>query len=212
MVSTTRITIGGAGGIGSFLCQWLARQHPSSISIYDFDLFEMVNAGSQFMVTDNINMNKAEVAASHAINFSNYLKIIPLFEFEKDSEVEPFCFAGFDKILPRKFMFEQWLKLKDKKMFIDGRLLAESFEIFVITDKTPESVDKYRKHLFDDSEVPELPCTMKATSHAGAMIASMMTGLFNNYLTNEVYDEWVRDIPFHILFDIPLFNLQILDK
>jgi Fe-S oxidoreductase len=91
------------------------------------------------------------------------------------------------------------------------RLLAESFEIFVVTNDT-ERIEKYRKHLFDDSEVEELACTLKATTHCGAMIASMMVGMYNNFLTNLYYKEQVRDLPFHVIYDMALVNLQILDK
>ena len=42
-----------------------------------------------------------------------------------------------------------------------------------------------KKTLFEDSEVPDLPCTMKQTSHIAAMIATHITSLFLNYITNK---------------------------
>ncbi len=212
MVSDTSISIGGAGGIGSYLSQWLARQRPKTIDVFDFDKYELVNAGSQFMFNQDNEINKAEVSVAHMIEFSNYFKGNAFGEFKKDSPTHPYVFTGFDNIKARRLMWNQWLKNPDKKLFIDGRLLMENFEIFIIADNTPERVDLYEKHLFDDSDVPELACTMKATTHAGAMIASLMVSMYNNFLTNIVYGEQIRDVPFHLLYDMALCNLEILEK
>ncbi len=57
MVSDTSISIGGAGGIGSYLSQWLARQRPKTIDVFDFDKYELVNAGSQFMFNQDNEIN-----------------------------------------------------------------------------------------------------------------------------------------------------------
>ena len=61
------------------------------------------------------------------------------------------------------------------------RLTMEQLQIFCVT---PDKIEEYEKHLFDDSEVEDAPCTMKQTSHSAAMIASHMVGLFSNHMTN----------------------------
>lgn len=212
MVLDTNITIGGSGGIGSYLVQWLGRQRPKVIEIYDHDNYEMVNAGSQFMFTENIGGNKAETSVALLIDFSGYFEGYSYGEYKKDMTVNPYVFTGFDKIEPRRNMFEMWKKNSEAELFIDGRLNMESFEIFTIPYTDKERMEKYEKHLFDDSEVEELACTMKATTHCGAMIASMMVSMFNNYLSNKYYESEVRELPFHLLYDMTICNLEILNE
>jgi tRNA A37 threonylcarbamoyladenosine dehydratase len=128
LVSGTNITILGAGGIGSFLCQWLARQWPNEINIYDHDIFEMNNAGSQFMTTKDIDRNKAEVAVDHAIAFSNYMDVYDMGKYEPDvrepaeNYLNQYVFSCFDNMKYRKMAFDNWVKNKDSLLFIDGRI------------------------------------------------------------------------------------------
>ena len=159
------------------------------------------------MMTEDIGQHKSIVAGKFLVDFSEYYEYTALEKFEKNSNVTPYVFTGFDNIASRELMFNQWLKLKDRELFVDGRLLAESFEIFVVTKEKGE--DRYRKYLFPDDEVPDLACTAKATTHCGAMVASMMVGVMNNYLTNKECEEDIRDVPFHMIFDMSLFNLEI---
>lgn len=90
-------------------------------------------------------------------------------------------------------------------IFIDGRLTAEQMQIFCVT---PDKIEKYKEHLFDDSEVPDAPCTLKQTSHAAAMIASHMVGFFTNHLTNIKTGEDERAVPFYWEYFIPINYLK----
>lgn len=88
-----------------------------------------------------------------------------------------------------------------KPIFIDGRLLMEQLTIFCVT---PENASEYEQYLFDDSEVPDGPCTLKQTSHSAAMIASFMVAFFTNHITNEREKDSVRNVPFHWEYFIPV--------
>lgn len=208
MVSATKITIGGAGGIGSFLCQWLVRQRPQLITIYDHDTYEEVNSGSQLMMNSHIGANKAEVAVELALEMSQYYEVYSRGKYEPGRAVAPYTFACFDNIDARRMMFVKWLENNTNELFIDGRLLMESFEIFTIPRSDQARIAEYEKWLFKDEEIEEAACTMKATTHCGAMIAAMMVGQFNNYLANKAFGEEVNALPFHIRYDIALCNFE----
>ena len=112
----------------------------------------------------------------------------------------------------RKILFNLWKRKfiparnRYNPIFIDGRLNAEQFQVFFVT---PDKAELYEKHLFDDSEVPDLPCSYKYTSHTACMIASVMVNGFTNWLANEKIGADFRELPFKITYDLPL---MLFDK
>jgi hypothetical protein len=105
-------------------------------------------------------------------------------------------------------MFDKWCEHPQKQIFIDGRMLAENFQVITVTSKT---IDKYREEeLFDDTEVEEERCSMKATSHCGAMIAGYMVSVFNNYVANFLEKGNFREVPFKMYYDLPTLTNTII--
>ena len=94
----------------------------------------------------------------------------------------------------------------DTPIFIDGRLRAEQMQIFCVT---PNNIEAYEAHLFDDTEVEDAPCTLKQTSHSAAMIASHMVAFFTNHLTNNNAKDIERNVPFLWEYFIPLDYLTV---
>ena len=71
-------------------------------------------------------------------------------------------------------------------------------------------IDRYAEdELFDDSEIEEERCSMKATSHCGAMIASYMVAVFNNYVANFIEKGNFREVPFKMYYDLPTLTNTI---
>lgn len=102
-------------------------------------------------------------------------------------------FSAFDNMQARRDMFTNWLNQPNPGIFIDGRLAAETFQIFCVT---PDKAEEYDKTLFDDSEVDDAPCTAKQTSHMAAMIAAQMVGYYTNWVANKESGMDVRAVPF----------------
>jgi hypothetical protein len=105
----------------------------------------------------------------------------------------------------RKLMFEAWKRNPEKELFIDGRMLMEQGMIFCVT---PDKIDAYEQHLFEDSEVLDQPCSAKATSHSGAIIAGLMVSAYTNYLTNMKLGVDVRDVPFKFDYMLQLMLFE----
>jgi len=208
-----RVTIGGAGGIGSWLAFLLARTE-QNIDLWDFDTIDESNMSGQLYMISHIGMPKVIACQELVRNSSGYE-----FEFNPfnskltvGSKLHPICFSAFDNMEARKDMFANWEKYhmnKDGAIFIDGRMLMESGHIFCVTKETAE---RYKsEYLFDDAEVPAIDCATKATSHCGAYISSMMVSMFTNHLTNLHYKEDIRTVPFRYEFELPLTNFNSFD-
>lgn len=186
----TSIVIGGAGGIGSwlslFLSRVLSRHH--TVVIYDNDVVEEVNIGGQFYQTKAIGKYKVSMAKEAMIFYSGSTSVHAINGlYREDSFASPIMFSCFDNMAARKMMFKKWKRevISDPKgIFIDGRLLAEQFQILFVT---PDRIEEYeKKYLFDDSEVEDVNCSYKQTTHFAANIAAKMVQGFTNWLAGGV--------------------------
>lgn len=198
------VLIGGQGGIGSWLTFFLARAG-FNVTAYDDDLVESHNLGGQMFSSLDIGQYKTVAVDRIVREFTdtnvNYFNT----KIDEDSPTHYFMMAAFDNMKARKDLFNVWKKSFETSsvmpLFIDGRLEAEQLQIFCVT---PNTADEYEtEHLFLDSEVEDLPCTFKQTSHTAAMIATHMMAFFTNHISNINLRGKVRDLPFYYEYFIP---------
>lgn len=190
------ITLGGLGGVGAYVAFFLSRLR-HNLHCYEMDTVEDVNLDCQFFGYDDLGKNKVTAVSNMLWQYSRKL-LDGLGKYEEGSEVTPYCFAMFDNMEARKFMFEEWCKNPDKKVFIDTRLQAEEFQIFCV--HKDEDIQRYLDSLRKDDEIPDLPCSYKQTGHYAAMVATQAVALFCNYLANQKHlqeiGEEIREVPF----------------
>lgn len=183
---STRMIVGGAGGISSWLVLFLVRAGFLPI-VYDFDTIEEHNIGGQLFRITGIGKSKVG-ELEEVVKLFTGERIDALNEaFDKTSLVDKYMFSGFDNMLARRDMFTKWeihYGDMDDAIFIDGRLTFEQLHIFCIAGNDKEAIKRYKEEqLFDDTEVEDAPCTMRQTSHTAAMIASHMVAFFTNFLS-----------------------------
>jgi molybdopterin/thiamine biosynthesis adenylyltransferase len=199
------VLVGGAGGIGSWLTFFLARQE-CKIYLHDYDEVDETNLGGQLYGASYIGQSKVEAMMSISDTFCNNDKVSNMGKFTEDSYANTIMFSAFDNMSSRKLMFEKWKAQDDREIFIDGRMLAESAQIFTVR-KGDE--DRYEEWLFNDDEVEDVACSMKATSHCGAMTAGFMVSAFNNYITNVKTKREFREVPFRTVFELPTVTQEV---
>jgi molybdopterin/thiamine biosynthesis adenylyltransferase len=201
------VTIGGAGGIGSWLCLYLARLE-CKMYIYEYDTIDETNMGGQLFGVSHIGLNKAEGVKKIAELFTGESSNITcLGKFEEDSIVTDVCFSAFDNMAARKAMFNKWKSLENRKLFVDGRMLMQSGQVYVVM---PGREEMYESTLFDDSDVEDQPCSAKATSHSGGFIAALMTAALTNHITAE--NDFPLISPFKTVYDFPIFEFLTYEE
>lgn len=201
------VMIGGAGGIGSWLTYFLTKIGFRAY-LYDFDTVETHNLGGQLFRQNDIG--KLKVLAVEKIvqdfcggNISTFNTPV-----EEGTPGHYFTFSAFDNMAARRALFNSWKRtwgtepLGATPIFIDGRLEIEQLQIFCVTPATSYKYEQ--EHLFHDSQVEEISCTMKQTSHTAAMIASIMSGFFTNHITNIYEKEIIREVPFYHEYVVPM--------
>jgi hypothetical protein len=210
----TSVTVGGAGGTGSWLALFLARMG-CNIALFDFDRVEEHNFAGQYFHTDGLYKPKT-YAVKEAIQRTVANKTANIIEYErflKDTPVNAICAAVFDKMSAREDMFETWVKQqsyhshKEKLLFIDSRVSLEQIQIFCVK-YTERDIEAYRKSLFSDDEIEETVCTLRQTTHTSAMVAAHITAFITNHVANYCKGVEYREVPVYFEYFIPQ-NLTI---
>ena len=178
---------------------------PRALYLFDDDKFESHNISGQFVSKNDINKFKVEVAKKYSQNFSNYNPSIYPQKYIKDACMKTkVMICGFDNMKARKDFYESWKsniipENAHEYLFIDGRLLAEEYQIICLTgDDTFYQSEYERNFLFSDEEVIEVDCTMKQTSHMAMMIGAEMTKYFINFCNNLSVSNFQRRLPFYV--------------
>lgn len=218
------IFIGGAGGISSWLSLFLNRAGARLIVI-DNDTVGLENLAGQLYGSIDVGKPKVKALESVLERLCGEVNGAFIQQFIDDTDGQwktlvrrsNIVCVGFDNLKARRLVYEEWkLNGKDVSFFVDGRLSAESGQVFVLSKNSPEdSFTAYEQTYFSDAERTELPCTMKATSHCGALIASIMTSQITNWLNNITEDTLQREVSnveFHLqlsLFETPVYKPKL---
>jgi hypothetical protein len=208
----TMVLVGGAGGIGSWTTLLLSRAGFQTM-VFDFDVLEELNLAGQILPKNMIGQLKTEALYKVVEDFSGEHVVTMPIKYDEGSPTHNLVIAAFDNMEARKVMFTKWREKYGNDLhsiFIDGRLEAEYMRIFCIRGADASHQEDYMtNHLFEDSSIPDAPCTMKQTSHAAAMIASHIVGFFSNFMANINDGDDTRSVPYSWEYFIPI---DYLDK
>lgn len=184
----------GQGGIGSWLTLLLARTGATLYTV-DFDKFEDHNVAGQIFLTKDIGEAKTQAVANLIKETCGEDRVNPLNEMVSDDEdaewfhnmqeCDIVC-VSFDNIKTRSIVFDKWTRCgKSKSLFVDGRMGVQNGEVFTVEHGNVRQISFYNSSLFDDNDIEPLPCTAKATSHCGALIAALAVTQITNWLARD---------------------------
>ncbi len=169
------------GGIGNGLAQQLAAIGHKLV-LQDHDSVSLENVNPQRFMISQIGLNKCD-AASDLMKL--YYDTSPFYtiqtKFDEKSTAYPITMSCVDNMTTRKLIFEAWRKLDNRELLLDGRMSAESYQLYIVTKETE---DEYAKTLYEDSDIADAPCTYKITAFVAANIQSEYTQALCNYLSD----------------------------
>lgn len=199
------VIVGGAGGIGSYLCFYLSRVGVSQLHVFDFDIIEEHNLAGQLFSHTSIGTHKVIELKAVIENMSDYDIKAHNEAYTKDSVVCKYMFSAFDSMEARRDMFKNWkenIQNEEEGCFIDGRMLSEGFHIFCVTK---DNIKEYESnYLPEEDDVQELPCTRKGNSHIASCLAGFMNQTFLNYLNPSNFSR----TPFKQIINLDLFKYE----
>lgn len=184
----------GQGGIGGNAMYCLAKTIPATYFIMDMDTVEDINVGCQFFNKTQVGKKKV-LAIKETLDNCSLARINTLTQ-KYNNEYTPIMISGLDNMEARKQVYEKWKSMENREIYIDGRLRASLYEVYVVIKGREE---EYEKTLFNDSETDDGPCTFKQTAYFGMLIGARITHCLVNYLTNKYSKEGdICSLPFRV--------------
>lgn len=211
-ISKLSVTLVGLGGIGSHTAFQLSRLNFKTMSLFDYDKVEGINLSGQLYSIHDMFALKTEAIWRMLSKYSPQQTNVSTFNVRAENVTEynsDIFISGLDNMGTRKFLFDKWENNGIKSdLFIDGRLSADSFQIFSMQKTDNECKKIYKdKYLFQDSEGDNVVCSFKQTTYMASMIASMICNIIINYVVGKMND--VSLIPFMTEYDSNIMQLKI---
>jgi hypothetical protein len=168
-----RITVIGAGGIGSPTTLALTKMGIEKISIYDDDKVEKHNLPNQMYRLIDVEKSKVEATKDICSDFAGTEITIHNEKFE-NQEINGIVISGVDTMKSRS---DIWKKIKYNPMvniYIDARMGAEVCKILTVKPCDPDDIKWYETTLFPDDKASEEPCTAKSVIYNTFTIAGLI--------------------------------------
>lgn len=182
-----KITIIGAGAIGSFTALALTKMGFTDVEVWDFDEVSVENMNCQWYRFGDIGKPKVNALQELVFDFTK-IKIIPKQERYVDQELSGILITAVDSMAARKQIWER-LKAGNYGVtwLIDPRMAAEYAMSFVINPWDEKDRETYEKVLYSDEESVNERCTAKATMYTSTMIAGYVAKHVKDLITDGKY-------------------------
>lgn len=205
-IQAMRVTVIGAGAVGSFAMLALTKLGVNDVAVYDEDGVADHNIPNQFYRVDDAKKEKFKVEALEEIVMDfNGVEIETNKEFYTNQHLGDVVIVATDSMSSRQMVWEQFL-VQNCKVLIEARMGGELGIVYCIR-KHPdgsingETVKFYQETLHPDDEAEELPCTERTIIYNVLMIASLICRAFKAVVKGE--DEYPREVVFdmrHMVF------------
>lgn len=191
----TKVVLIGAGGIGSFLGQFLAKMGVTDLTIYDFDDVEVENLPNQMYPDEALGTPKAKALAAEIERLDPACKVTAFTEkVTSATKLQGVVISAVDSLEARA---EIWGAVKmnmDVPLFLDARMGSEIGQVRAVN---PLSLEQQKKFELSMQGTPvDLPCTAKAIVYNGGMIASLLANQVKRFAMGE-------EVPAEIMFSFP---------
>ena len=183
-----KITVIGAGGIGSALLQNAAIMGFKEITIWDPDQLEEHNLSTTSWPEKYLNHFKVTAAKEtlNTLNSKCNVKASPTF-WQTGLPLENKVFLTPDNMECRLAVYKQWKENPDREFLIDMRMGALGFEIITVTRDDDYFMDSY----IPSKDIPDESCTAKHTIFCGGLAASYGLAQAFNVLQNNLYYSYI---------------------
>lgn len=207
------VFVGGAGGICSNLIYLLARLNLNNITVQDPDIVSIENMAGQLYHADSIGIPKVSAISKLVQSLCSYYRVYSIPKLIDDNTVLKcnVVLCGFDNMEARKCTYYKWkknlakydIKDRDNALFIDGRLTLDELQVFCITGNDTHHQKIYEEeYLFSSNEAEATSCSTKQTAYTAFMIASIMTNLLVNFVSNmDEGDVLEKALPFKTYYN-----------
>lgn len=183
-----RVTIVGAGAIGSQVVLCLAKMGFKDLVVYDDDVVTEENINCQWYGPGQVD-NKKVVALMYTVQSMTGLIIntnTNKFTSTSEDNNSVIVVAAVDSMEARKVIWERAKKFFKIKYFIDPRMSAEEGAIYTVSMEDEKSCKAYEKSLYADSESVAEACTAKATMYCAMLLGGQVAKNVKDIVVDEI--------------------------
>lgn len=178
-----KITVIGAGAIGSWVVLSLAKMGFQDITVYDHDKVDTVNLNSQFYPIHAVGEHKVESLARLVQSFTD-LDITAKAEKYERGIFPGIVISAVDSMEVRKLIWQNHAKKSPfTKLIIDPRMGAEEALLYAMNPMEEKDIEAYGKALYSDEEAVHERCTAKATIYTANLLAGLVVKAVKDCVT-----------------------------
>ena len=183
-----RVTIIGAGGIGSWVTITLAKLGVRRFVVYDSDAVEEHNLGSTPYHMSSLAEKKVGVLKPIAEHYGFGVKFRGVTKKFNGSKLPPtdVLISAVDSMEARRMLFKAAVEQKIN-FFIDGRIGGENLRVYSVRPTDTEDRKFYRLTTKKSIIVAHLPCTGQQCIDIGLAVSSLIVRSFRNWIAREEY-------------------------
>lgn len=188
-------TVIGAGGIGAISALTIAKMGVGALTLYDDELVGPENIATQWHRLSDVGKSKVLAIKKEIAELAGDISVTakPL-RVGNEVITDHIIISAVDSITSRQKIWEAI----DFNWYIDARMAAEEFQMFVVDASNREQMLSYHEHLMSlhEDDVEDLPCTSKATVYTSAFAAGYISLALKSIATGQ-------DFPFFIVHNLP---------
>lgn len=180
-----KITIIGAGAIGSFVTLSLAKMGFSNITVYDADDVSSENMNCQFYPINDIGQSKVDSLSRLVWDFTGIkLKVKDEYYHPNDHGFirSDIVISAVDSMAARAMIFKNTMAAH----FLDGRMGAEYIQTYHVNMEDSEHRENYEKSLYSDEEAVQERCTAKATMYTVNLVSGLIAKAVKDIVTDNI--------------------------
>lgn len=188
-----RISLIGAGGIGSNLGVHLAKMGATNLTVYDDDTVETHNISNQFYPISAIGKPKVEALKS-MIEFMEGVSILAInSKFDPDLDSSEILIACVDSMSAREEIYKSVKSRYGMKWFIDCRMGANAGDISFVPN-TEDGWARYEANFFSDDKAEPVPCTARSTIYAPSAISAFVCEFIGRMSMDDVESKFSQTL------------------
>jgi hypothetical protein len=180
-----KVTLIGAGGIGSPTALTLAKMGLPHLRIYDHDFLEPHNLSNQLYRSADLRRPKVE-ALSEVIGMFADTHIEPIQEMYVDQPLSGLIVSAVDSMAARKQIWKNVRYSPKVELYVEARMGAEVIMVYTINPLDPDQINLYEKTLYSDEGAFQAPCTAQAIMFTAMVCAGFIGNQIKKHANLEI--------------------------
>lgn len=182
-----KITVIGAGAIGSFVVLSLVKMGFSNVTVFDFDVVDIENMSCQFYRFSDIGKPKVQALAELVFDFTG-VKIEAINKRYEGGRFPGIVIPAVDSMKVRELVWnEHSMMSPGTKYVIDPRMSAETALMYTMNPMSDRDDASYRNTLYTDANAVQERCTAKSTMYTVLSISGLVAKTVKDIVTGNPY-------------------------